>query len=294
MNALKIKEIPVTGSKHPKVPNPILPSHEFTLGVIAPKGQGKTTIIINMIMFYKGYFNRILILSPTTKNDEKWEWLKQQNVLAENKKLKEIVKKIRNKEEKQAKVVQDRPIQLTDADLIGQTKINEKSFDPKIAEEDFIRDYDQEWVHTFRKEQQNIVDLLEAHGYSKHCADRILLICDDMVGSDLYSNAQGNPFLMLNANHRHLSTSIIMVTQKYTAIAQGVRTNYTGIIILKIWSEKEKETIQEELQMDCHRKQWHEIYDYCTKERFGFLYFNREMDPGKRIMRNFEEIVYCN
>ena len=54
---LNIKEIPVpTDCDHPKPPSPILPKHEFTMGIVAPKGQGKTTLMINFILFYKNFF----------------------------------------------------------------------------------------------------------------------------------------------------------------------------------------------------------------------------------------------
>jgi Ni2+-binding GTPase involved in maturation of urease and hydrogenase len=54
MSALKIKEIPTPpGSDHKKVPHIELLQHEFTVGIIAPKGSGKTTTIINMLRMYK-------------------------------------------------------------------------------------------------------------------------------------------------------------------------------------------------------------------------------------------------
>ena len=66
MSVLKIKEIPTPpGSDHKKVPHDELLQHEFTVGIIAPKGSGKTTTIINMLRMYKGYFHQIVIMSPT-------------------------------------------------------------------------------------------------------------------------------------------------------------------------------------------------------------------------------------
>lgn len=64
---MKIKPVPIpVGAHHPNVPhNPILPQHEFTLGLIAPKGSGKTTLIANLLRFYKGYFHTIVVFSPT-------------------------------------------------------------------------------------------------------------------------------------------------------------------------------------------------------------------------------------
>ena len=69
MKVLKIKPIPVPkGHIHPPVPNDVLPQHEFTLGIIAPKGSGKTTTICNVLNFYKDYFHTILVFSPTIES----------------------------------------------------------------------------------------------------------------------------------------------------------------------------------------------------------------------------------
>ncbi len=72
---LKIKPVPVPkGYDHPEPPHEILPKHEFTMGIIAPKGAGKTTLIANLLYYYRGYFNNIFVFSPTVLSDEKWDW----------------------------------------------------------------------------------------------------------------------------------------------------------------------------------------------------------------------------
>jgi ABC-type branched-subunit amino acid transport system ATPase component len=54
-SVLRVKEIPVPRSSCHEMPkHDVLPSHEFTLGLIAPKGCGKTTMICNLLEFYKG------------------------------------------------------------------------------------------------------------------------------------------------------------------------------------------------------------------------------------------------
>ena len=91
---LKVKAIPVPeGSDHPEPPHGmgLLPIHEFTMGLIAPKGKGKTTTIINLLDFYKGYFHQIWVFSPTIKSDVKWKYAQNQETLGENTKLKQFV-----------------------------------------------------------------------------------------------------------------------------------------------------------------------------------------------------------
>lgn len=48
-----VKEVPVPNISHPPPKYDVLPTHEFTIGLIAPKGAGKTTTMINLLDFYK-------------------------------------------------------------------------------------------------------------------------------------------------------------------------------------------------------------------------------------------------
>lgn len=72
---LEVKAIPVPASSaHPPPPADALPKHEFSIGIIAPKGSGKTTVIANLLSFYRNYFHTIIVFSPTVASDEKWDW----------------------------------------------------------------------------------------------------------------------------------------------------------------------------------------------------------------------------
>lgn len=51
-----------------------LPNLHFILQIIAPRGSGKTTLLINFLTrFYRGIFDAVFLISPTMKNDTKWE-----------------------------------------------------------------------------------------------------------------------------------------------------------------------------------------------------------------------------
>jgi|TARA_Y100000361_G_C11157172_1_gene344884 hypothetical protein len=57
-----------------KINKPLL-SHPHSMLIVAPKGAGKSTFIINCLIkksFYKGYFDKVYIWSPTMKLDDKF------------------------------------------------------------------------------------------------------------------------------------------------------------------------------------------------------------------------------
>lgn len=240
MKDLKVKPIPVPKHvMHPPAPHDVLPKHEFTMGIIAPKGAGKTTTICNLLMFYKKYFHNIIVFSPTVASDEKWDYVKTLELLSQNEKLQKWVK-MKGKGDGENKVVQsiDR-----DGAFDGLVNPYSESFDGKIGEDCFIDIYDESVLETLMSEQMNIVKLLKKHGQTKFLANRILIIFDDLVGSSLFSGTRNNPFKGLNTRHRHYSCSMLMVSQGYKEIPKTVRTNWSCLMIFEIPNEKELEVV---------------------------------------------------
>lgn len=288
---LKVKPVPVPkGSEHPPPPNPVLPRHEFTLGIIAPKGAGKTTLIANLLYWYRGYFNQIYIFSPTVLSDEKWDWIKQQKLLSENIPLKKWIKK-----------EQQRRDGLLGKEIVGKPPIGtefdhrntneQEKFDAKIPEENFYHNYTERDLDKILSTQKQVIDALKKQDEPKYLADRILLIFDDLVGSALFSQAHDNLFKGFNTRHRHFSASIIMVSQGYKEIPKTIRTNWTALILFEIANDKEVYVIYEENTMGLKKDEWMELFEHCTSEKYGFMYLNAKADKGMRCMKNFDKFV---
>lgn len=282
---LEVKPIPVPlGFNHPDTPGNILPRHEFSCGIIAPKGSGKTTVIANLLKFYKGYFHTILIFSPTVASDEKWDYVKRQALLAENKPLKKWLSKMKAAQDVQDSVV-EKKMDVDDDEIKDMT-------DFRIPEECFYSVYDEDTLADIMAEQMRMVKLLKEHGKSKHMANRLLIVFDDLVGSSLFSNRKDNPFKKLNSNHRHYSASLLMVTQAYKEIPKTVRTNFSCLIVFEIPNEKEIEVIFEENPNYLKRDEWHEAYEYATHGDHDFLFINYQKPKRLRLMKNFEQVIY--
>lgn len=287
---LNVESIPVPrGYVHPPPPNEILPRHEFTMGLIAPKGSGKTTLIVNLLKFYKGYFHSIVVFSPTVASDEKWDWVKQQDLIAENKPLKDWVKKMRDKEKRDKESIVDR---AEDPHELEEFVDLEPLASKRIPEEMFFNDYDEDTLREIMDEQMGIVRALKRYGKSKHLANRVLLIFDDLVGSKLFNNRKDNLFKKLNSNHRHYSTSIFMVTQAYREIPKTVRTNFSSLIVFEIPNDKEVEAVYEENSLYMKRKQWQEMYEHAVSGDHDFLFINYQKPKRLRAMKNFGSVLF--
>lgn len=287
---LEVKEIPVSNDSHPKPKHAVLPKHEFTMGVIAPKGSGKTTLLINLLEFYKGYFHHIIIFSPSIKNDEKWNYAKKLKLLVENKNLKACIRKITYEKNKHKTSMDDLcPKNVLPDEWINKAS-NSKGFQPEIPEDCFITAFNESDLQEIVDQQQEMIDFLKDHGYSKTLANRILIIFDDLVGSSLYNRSQKSVFKTLNANHRHLSMSMLEVSQAYKEIPKTVRTNFTCLILFKMYNEQEKKVIYEEYPMGLSTSQWENVYRQCTKEPHSFMFIDTLKPEGLKIMKNFNSI----
>lgn len=286
---LKIKKIPVKNDDHPSPRHKVLPKHEFTMGLIAPKGSGKTTLIINLLEFYRDYFHQIVVFSPSIKNDEKWNYARSLSLLSDNKPLRQAIKKIEKEERKKEGVVQNRrPSALMDG---ADKPSSSNSFTGLIPEDCFITEFNESDLQEIVDQQQEMIDYLKDHGYSKQVANRVLLIFDDLVGSSLYNRSQKSVFKTLNANHRHLSMSMIEVSQAYKEIPKTVRTNFTCLILFKIYNEQEKNVIFDEFPMGLSADLWEKVYRFCTKCPHNFLYYDMSKPQGMQIWENLYQPV---
>jgi hypothetical protein len=128
--------------------------------------------------------------------------VKNQKLLADNIPLKKWLKKPHGEENT---VVENPPIDVEIDEFQGG----------QIPEDCFYSDYDEDTLQEIMSEQMRMITLLKSKGKSKHLANRILIIFDDLVGSSLFSGKKKNPFKMLNTNHRHYSASLLMVSQAY-------------------------------------------------------------------------------
>lgn len=285
---LVVKPIPVpTKYKHPLPAYDQLPVHEFTMGLIAPKGAGKTTTICNLLHFYRNYFHTILVFSPTIDSDEKWDWIKDQKLLIENVPLKKWMRDMAQKRKDDA-IVQPAPISHELEGLVNQRE----KFTGKIPEEHFFDKYDDAKFMEIMEEQMSLIKALKKHNQPKYLANRILIIFDDLVGSSLFSGSRGSYFKGVNTRHRHYSASFLMVSQGYKEIPKTIRTNWTCLIVFEIGNEREVQVIYEEYAMGLKSDDWLELYKHATEADHSFLYINFQKPKKLRMMKNFTNYLF--
>jgi hypothetical protein len=211
--------------------------------------------------------------------------VKKQKLLTYNKKLKTFIEK--QKVKKSSGIVErkeeDPEIEMPD----------EEEFDGIIPENCFFLQYSDQDLQEILDEQDKLVKWLHKKGQPKYLANRVLFVFDDLVGSNLFSNARQNLFKLFNVRHRHFSASILMVTQGYKEIPKTIRTGYSCLILFEIPNEAELKAIYEEFPMGMKYDDWIKVYNYCVDGDFNFLFYNLKVKEKRlRIMKNFDEHVF--
>lgn len=125
--------------------------------------------------------------------------VKEQDLLADNVALKKWLKSLEDNEDDNA-VVKTRNKGHALQGLVNPNPL----LDKKIPESCFYSEYDDTTLSDIMEEQLQMVRMLKKYGKSKHLANRVLLIFDDLVGSSLFSMKKENPFKRLNTNHRFI------------------------------------------------------------------------------------------
>lgn len=279
------------GMEHPPVPAPDrLPPHAFSMMITAPKGSGKTTLLCNLLnKFYKGYFHDIFIMSPTVLNDEKWEVIKKtKGILGVNKKLKKLKREVnKNKNTVIAKNPRLQEDESSDDE--------DEDFDGTLPEDAFISDDYEEHLRNILAEQdkQNlwVREHIDDPEDSKYYIDRVLIIFDDMVGSDLFHLGKNNMYKRLCVRHRHWNVSHIAVTQAYKEVPKTPRVNAYSHVVFDIPNQKELETIYEENPSGMKKEAFMALHKEAVSEPFGFMFIDYYKPREQRIMKNFDEFM---
>ena len=164
-------------------------------------------------MFYKNYFHEIYVISPTINSDDKWDYIKKQPLIIENKPLKRWMAEEKRKRDGAFKgeIVAKPPVSLEGVE--GQKNTNEKDyFDGLIPEENFIsEDYNPADFMKIIQNKKAIVTALKRHGKPKYLADRTLFIFDDQVGSPMFRGSNGNEFKAFCTKHRYFFISYFLI-----------------------------------------------------------------------------------
>lgn len=277
VSKLQNKPIPSVLADPRKAPE-TMPSKPFIGAVVASRGGGKTTSIINLVKIYAQthFFDKVILLSPTFYNDPKLQTLQDDRY--------------------ELKVYTD----IT-YDVISEIISSIKS---DVNEYKQYKDYIKVWKRFVKAKSPEAwldqadpaeIAILQEHDFQPpqtpwvHGMPTTLIIADDLVGNRaVYNNQELVKFLLV---HRHWLTSILFAVQVYKgAIPRGLRNNLSLLMLFNNKNHQIRKEIAEELASHITVEQFEAIWDYCCKEQHDFLMVDFD-SKDYRFRKNFNEII---
>jgi putative ribosome biogenesis GTPase RsgA len=150
----------------------------------------------------------------------------------------------------------------------------------KIPSNNFYAEFNPEILEFIMYKQTTI---LEKHGKKK--LDHILIVLDDMLGNPKAFGGQSflNKFII---KCRHYNISIVILSQKLSAIGRTIRLNIDSVIIFRAINGIEIDEILDEYSSKTHRKTNYEKLMSIWSIPYNFLYANFQIKDRDKIYRS--------
>lgn len=262
----------------PRTAPDTMPDRPFIGAVVASRGGGKTTSIINFVKIYASshFFDKVYLLSPTFHNDPKLETLQDDRY------------DLRVYTEVNFDTV-DEILDEIKSDINQYKKYKEyikvwKRFMKAKSPEDWLDRADPADIALLQEHDFQPPDTPWEYGMPQS-----LIICDDLVGNRaIYNNPALVRFLLV---HRHWLTSVLFSVQVWKgALPRGIRNNLSLLMLFCNKSIQIRKEIAEELASHISPDHFMLLWDYACQEPHDFFTINFD-DPKHRFRRNLNEII---
>lgn len=251
-----------------------VPTLPFSAYLVAQKGGGKSTTLLNMLVnknILANKFNQIYYISPTALLDSKTEILKNtSNLVLVNKPLIKLLSQNKNK-----KVIMD----------INEDNI--LNYETKIPEENFIEDVSGDLLKNLIAQQKKIITR-----FGKKLADNILLVYDDCISAKKFWTSDSVLKMLLNS--RHYKISIIITSQCYKLLPKSLRLNMSFLILFYTANHKELQAIYEENSSSLGWRTFESVFNDITELPYNFLTINYQATSKNRLQNAFENTITFN
>ena len=153
-----------------------------------------------------------------------------------------------------------------------------------IPKKNVITDFDDEKVLSMFKSLEDVVD---NRGWK--AAPKTLWVFDDILAKKVF--LRGKALAQIASAARHASLSYVCLSQYYKALPPILRTNASYIIYFSANESENVKFAEEQCPSFMSKKQFLEIIEHCTKEKYSFLALNTLAEHGSEIRRGFNKIV---
>ena len=146
--------------------------------------------------------------------------------------------------------------------------------------------------HAFIEYSIDMDDVLDdINNYNKNRDKKVLIIFDGMIADIMRSEKFKAIVKELFMRCRKLNISIVFITQSYFRTPKEARLYITHYILMKMGNKKELKSIAEENSGHLDFKDFLNIYNYCTKEKYSFMLVDTRPTARVTFKKNFDEPI---
>lgn len=232
-----------------------LPKPSFRWVLIGSTGSGKTNLIKNIVFnFYKEYFDEIYIFIGSIDDKEEYERL---------------------------------------SELTTFKKFNKKKGELYKSKKGYMSDKVKVMNNITLDQIEELYNDIEEEQSTENKKIRTLFIFDDMITDNIFKrNMSLNVMDKLFVQGRHINLSVIISSQKYTALNPNIRTqNSSHLTIFNGLTNKAIKEISRENSGHIDEETFENLYFDTTKERYSFLHINKFNPKNRKFQdKNFNYI----
>jgi len=156
-----------------------------------------------------------------------------------------------------------------------------------LPKDNFIKDFDRKILENILDNRKNLIKDKGINYVSKY--SRVLLIFDDMIAEKQFLESPEN--LKLFTLLRHYLCSVIILSQSFKKIPRSIRINANFLAIFPSLESEILIMLEEITPSGVTKKDFRNILNYCTSDKYSFLSVNNHADLNKRIKKNLNETI---
>lgn len=268
-------------NNYPIPNNPFLPRAYFVSLFIGARSSGKTYSCVQLLKQYErcGFTKdgqdipqRIILFSPTIQANPIFTSLKYLNendiyTRYSDKQLIKVIQEIENDKKEIDKYKED-------------MKIYNKFLKKKKLTHEEMMDLEKRDFEEPEKPEC---------GYVEHPV--IMMIMDDLVGTDAFKAVGKSALTNLTLKNRHLSINLMILAQNLKSIPKSIRINTSLFVIFKFANKKAIIDVYEEVQNVLSENEFENLLDFATREKHDSLVVDFTSDDSLRFKRNWDTIL---
>lgn len=156
-----------------------------------------------------------------------------------------------------------------------------------IPESNFIREMKSEMLTNLIANRKARIEEKGIVWVAKN--ERMCVIMDDVIAERSF--LESPDALRMFALLRHYLCAIIVLVQSYNKLPRSLRLNANAVMVFPAQQSEIAVLLDEITPAGLQKREFENVIQYATTERYHFLYINRHAKPRDQIRHNLDEVI---